>query len=353
MGLSKIELLIEVNNYFCAMKQKQLLFLHLFYWGMFLVGIIIVPYFVFNKGHFILGLTYCLTSFVCFYFNYFFIVPKFFEINKLYKAIAGFFISVTCFVLVRYFAEEVVLNHFFGISNYPEETEFWYYFFDNIYNSVTPIFMSTVFCLFKIYSSLDAERLQLVEEKKSAELKALKTQINPHFIFNTLNNIYSLVYQKSEKALPAIEELGQLLRYSTKDLEKDCITLDKEIGYIDSLIELEKLRLRNPELILVEKNIQYPHLNISPMLLVPFVENAFKHGDLRGKGFELKISDQDKILHFYLLNFKKDKMKDSVSGIGIQNVKKRLEILYPKHELNIKDSETEFIVDLKIDLQDE
>ncbi|MEJ5103580.1 sensor histidine kinase [Chryseobacterium sp. MYb328] len=335
------------------MKKKQLLFLHVFYWAMFLVGTIIVPAFVYKKGYIAFKLTYLLTSFVCFYFNYFFIVPRFFDIKKLYKAIVGFSISVTCFVVIRYFTEEVFLPLFFGIRNYPEGTEFGYYFFDNIYNSVTSIFISTVFCLFKIYSSLDAERLQLVEEKKNAELKALKTQINPHFIFNTLNNIYSLVYQKSEKALPAIEELGQLLRYSTKDLEEDFISLDKEIGYIDSLIELEKLRLRNPELILVEKDLQYSHLNISPMLLVPFVENAFKHGDLRGKGFDLKISDQNKVLHFYLLNFKKDKMKDSGSGIGIQNVKKRLEILYPKHELSIKDSETEFVVDLKIDLRDE
>ncbi|WP_089739084.1 sensor histidine kinase [Chryseobacterium jejuense] len=335
------------------MKKKQLLFLHVFYWAMFVVGTIIVPEIYSKREYSILRITYFITSFVCFYFNYIFIVPIFFDIKKLYKILIGFSISVTCFVLVRYFTDEVILKYFFGISNYPEGTEFWYYFFDNIYNSVTSIFISTVFCLFKIYSSLDAERLQLVEEKKNAELKALKTQINPHFIFNTLNNIYSLVYQKSEKALPAIEELGQLLRYSTKDLEEDFISLDKEIGYIDSLTELEKLRLRNPELILVEKNIQHPHLNISPMLLVPFVENAFKHGDLRGKGFELKISDQNKVLHFYLLNFKKDKMKDSVSGIGIQNVKKRLEILYPKHELNIKDSETEFMVDLKIDLKDE
>ncbi|MGE8556137.1 MAG: sensor histidine kinase [Chryseobacterium jejuense] len=335
------------------MKQKQLLFLHVFYWAMYLVGTIVVPYLIFNREHIIFGLTYFMTSFICFYFNYFFIVHRFFDIKKLYKTIFGFSISVTCFVLVRYCTEEIVLKHFFGIINYPEGTEFWYYFFDNIYNSVTPIFISTVFSLFKIYSSLDQERIQLAEEKKNAELKALKTQINPHFIFNTLNNIYSLVYQKSEKALPAIEELGQLLRYSTKDLEEDFISLDKEIGYIDSLTELEKLRLRNPELIHVEKNIQHPHLNISPMLLVPFVENAFKHGDLRGKGFELKISEQNKVLHFYLLNFKKDKMKDSVSGIGIQNVKKRLEILYPKHQLNIKDSETEFIVDLKIDLKDE
>ena len=336
------------------MKQKQLIFLHVFYWAMFLVGTIIVPHFVYDIQHIEFKFTYLLTSLVCFYFNFFIIVPRFFDINKLYKTIIGFSISVTCFVVIRYFTDEILLPYFGGVSNYPEGTNFGYYFFDNIYNSLTSIFISTVFCLFNIYSSLNEERLRLVEQKKNAELKALKTQINPHFIFNTLNNIYSLVYQKSDKALPAIEELSQLLRYSTKDLEKDFITLDKEVGYIDSLIALEKLRIRNPELLLSQKNIQYPHLKISPMLLVPFVENAFKHADFRGKGFEMKISDDHKILHFYLLNFKKEKTKDAVSGIGIENVKKRLEILYAGHyQLNIQDLETEFVVDLTIDLRDE
>ena len=161
-----------------------------------------------------------------------------------------------------------------------------------------------------------------------------------------------MVYQNSEKALPAIQELSQLLRYSTKDLEKDFISLEKEIGYLESLIALEKLRIKNPELLIINKNMKHPHLNISPMLLVPFVENAFKHGDFRGKGFNLKISDDDQILNFHLQNFKKQGSKDSLSGIGINNVKKRLEILYPKkHELNITDTENEFSVDLKIDLK--
>jgi len=250
--------------------------------------------------------------------------------------------------------EEWLLPTFFGIRNYAEGTKFIYYYFDNIFYSSTTIFISTTFWFFRYFIKTEVEKTELVKAKKNAELQALKTQINPHFIFNSLNNIYSLVYQNSDKALPAIEELSTLLRYSTKDLEKDFISLDKEIGYIDSLTALEKLRIKNPELLVIEKKIDYPKLNISPMILVPFVENAFKHGDFRNKGFEMKLSDENQILHFYLLNYKRDKMKDSLSGIGIDNVKKRLAILYPnKHELNIRNSETEFIVDLKIDLRNE
>ncbi|MCL1657840.1 MULTISPECIES: sensor histidine kinase [Elizabethkingia] len=238
-----------------------------------------------------------------------------------------------------------------GRGNYAEGTPFLFYFYDNIYFSSLTIFVSTSLWLFSYYSKLEKERVQLIEEKKNAELQALKTQINPHFIFNSLNNIYSLVYQNSDKALPALEELSQLLRYSTKDLEKDFILLDKEVGYMESLIALEKLRIKNPELIIFDKDIKNPKLLISPMLLVPFVENAFKHGDINGKGMELKVSDDNSRLHFYLRNSKKQRMKDFSSGIGIGNVKKRLQLIYPdKHWLEITETEDTFIVDLKIEL---
>lgn len=348
--LSKSIHKIALEFYFCTMKKQKLLYLHVFYWIINFIGSVILPYVVYHKQNPILSVTFFITSFICFYINYLYVVPYFFDIRKLHKTVIAFFISVCCFVLVRYFVEETLLPQFTGMRNYAEGTNFGFYFFDNIYYSSTTIFISTVFCMFKMFSKSEEEKTQLLSEKKIAELQALKTQINPHFIFNTLNNIYSLVYQKSEKALPAIEELSELLRYSTKDLEKDFIPVEKEIGYIESLVALEKLRIKNPELLIIKKNINYPQSNISPMLLVPFVENAFKHGDFSGKGFTLKISDNNEILHFYIQNFKMQRSKDSLSGIGIDNVKKRLNILYPKkHELII--NETEYSVDLKIDLK--
>lgn len=331
------------------MKANKLIYLHIFFWGIYMIGSVLIPYFIFNTERIILNITFFLTSFICFYVNYFMVAPNFFDASKWYKSVIAFLLSASCFVFVRYSVEEILLPATIGLRNYKEGTNFGFYFFDNIFYSSTTIFISTTFWFFKYFVDVEKEKSELIEAKKTAELQALKTQINPHFIFNSLNNIYSLVYQKSDKALPALEELSQLLRYSTKDLEKDFITLDKEIGYIESLIALESLRLKNPELLLVEKNINFPKLNISPMLIVPFVENAFKHGDFREKGFVVKMSDDNKVLHFNLHNFKKDKMKDSTSGIGIENVKKRLEILYPKkHELNITETKSEFIVDLKI-----
>ncbi|SEM77192.1 Histidine kinase [Chryseobacterium taichungense] len=336
------------------MKTSKLLYLHIFFWVIYIIGAVLIPYFVFYSNATIFNITFFITSIICFYVNYFIVVPRFFEADKIYKSIVAFFLSVSSFVLVRYFAEEWFLPTYFGIRNYSEDTDFGFYFFDNIFYSSTTIFISTTFWFFKYSIIAEEEKSQLIEAKKTAELQALKTQINPHFIFNSLNNIYSLVYQKSDNALPAIEELSRLLRYSTKDLGEDQIALEKEIGYIESLMALEKLRIKNPELLVFEKKILHLNLSISPMILVPFVENAFKHGDFRNKGFTMRISDENKILHFYLSNYKTGKMKDTVSGIGIDNVRKRLEILYPqRYTLDIKDLEKEFVVDLKINLRDE
>ncbi len=334
------------------MKKKQLLYLHLFFWFLYLTRDVMDFRLSIERQDepgIIFSVTFFITNFSCFYINYFWIVPKFFDLNKTYKFIIGYLVSILCFVVVRYSVEEMLTPLFFGIRNYAEGTGLAFYFYDNIYFSFITIFVSTVLCIFKLYSEMEAEKNKLMTEKKDAELQALKTQINPHFIFNSLNNIYSLVYQNSEKALPAIEELSRLLRYSTKDLEKPVIPLEKEMEYIESLIALESLRIKNPELLTVEKNITLPNQGISPMLLVPFVENAFKHGDFRDKGFILKISDDQGPLHFYLHNFKNSRYKDDFSGIGIENVRKRLEILYPgSYQLSIRENKSEFVVDLKI-----
>ena len=338
------------------MKKKQIIWLQIIYWSLNFFGTVITPLYFFDREYTlqstVLRITFFLAGIITFYICYLVIIPKVFRQEKVYTVILSFFLSILCFATVRYLMEEVLLPVTFGFRNYNQGTTLPYYFFDNIYYGCINVFIAGIVWLLEKFGVIENERQKLKQERNEAKIQALKTQINPHFIFNTLNNIYSLVYQNSEKALPAIEELSQLLRYSTKDLEKDFIPLEKEIGYLESLIELEKLRIKNPELLIINKKINFPNLNISPMLLVPFVENAFKHGDFGGKGFTLTISDENQRLQFHLHNFKKSKSKDSVSGIGIGNVKKRLEILYPnQHEINITETETDFTVDLKIDLR--
>ena len=340
------------------MKKQQIIWLQIIYWSLNFFGTVITPIFFFAKERdlqsAVLRSTFFLSGILTFYICYLFIIPKVFRQEKVYTVILSFFLSIVCFATIRYSLEEILSPIIFGFRNYDQETGLLFYFFDNIYYGCINVFIAGIMWLLEKFGVIETERQKLEQERNQAKIQALKTQINPHFIFNTLNNIYSLVYQNSEKALPAIEELSQLLRYSTKDLEKDFIPLEKEIGYLESLIELEKLRIKNPELLIIQKKINFPTLNISPMLLVPFVENAFKHGDFSGKGFTMKISDENQKLQFNLHNFKKPKSKDSLCGIGIGKVKKRLEIIYPKkHELNIIETETDFTVDLKIDLRND
>ena len=338
-------------SYFYHMNNRQILFLHIFYWLLNIAFSLVIPRFVEGAKSSVLSYTIFIVSFIVFYINYFFVVPIFFNPKKLYLSVVGYFISVTCFVLLRYFSEELVVKAIRGFGNYHPKTPFWFYFYDNIFYSTASIFFSTAICLFKQFSRSEDEKAKILNEKKTAEIQALKTQINPHFIFNSLNNIYSLVFQKSDKALPAIEELSELLRYSTKDLEQDFIPIKREIGYIESLIALEKLRIRNPEMIRLEKNIQNESLQISPMLLVPFVENAFKHGDYNSHEMKIEIQESQQILHFRIENEKRQGSKDHSSGIGVGNVKKRLDLIYPKkYELTISNEGNRFVVDLKIEL---
>lgn len=338
------------------MKKKQIIWLQIIYWSFNFVGNVITPAIFFPEKNGlqiqILNVTYFLVGIATFYICFLFIIPKVFNPKKLYTSILVFILSIACFATLRYLIEEVFLPATFGFRNYNKDTSLAYYFFDNTYNGSIVVFISGILWLLEKFGVIEAEKKQLEVERNQAQIQALKTQINPHFIFNSLNNIYSLVYQKSEKALPALEELSKLLRFSSKDLEKDKITLEKEVGYIESLTALEKLRLKNPELLVFKKNIEDPQLSISPMILVPFVENAFKHGDFNEKGFDLKIIEASGKLNFYLHNFKNSRTKDSVSGIGITNVKKRLEILYPKKFiLDIGETESDFTVDLMIDLK--
>jgi len=147
--------------------------------------------------------------------------------------------------------------------------------------------ISVLSSYFFIYSLLirlainwyENQKLQadFINQKQISELALLRSQVNPHFFFNTLNNIYSLVYQKSDDAPEAVMKLSSIMRYMLYDATTDKVLLEKEIEYLKSFIELEKLRLRNKDFVSLTINGSSEGLTIAPMILIPFVENAFKH----------------------------------------------------------------------------
>lgn len=178
-------------------------------------------------------------------------------------------------------------------------------------------------------------------------------QNNPHFIFNTLNNIYSLILTDSNKALAAVENLSTLFRYTSKNYQTGFIQLGDELEYIKSFVELEKLRLRNPENIILNIDVD-PNLMITPITLIPFIENAFKHGTADDPNFPISIDikTNNNILTLSQKNKISFKFKDKSSGISVDQVIQNLESAYEnKFDLNINNDGNDYDLKLTIILE--
>jgi ligand-binding sensor domain-containing protein len=205
----------------------------------------------------------------------------------------------------------------------------------------------------EIYAQAQQLKNELVAQNHASELALLRSQINPHFLFNTLNNIYSLVYQKADTAPEAVMKLSEIMRYMLYDSGVEKVALSKEINYLESFIELHRLRIRDKSFIEFNVTGNVNSLLIPPMLLVPFVENAFKHGTKQAKtpGIKIDLAIDGSDITFEVKNYyKKDNSnKDKIGGIGLPNVKRRLELLFNgRHNLFISDANDEFYVKLEL-----
>lgn len=197
-------------------------------------------------------------------------------------------------------------------------------------------------------------------QDREAELKLLKAQLNPHFLFNTLNNLYGLSVIKSDNLPNLMLKLSDLLRYSLYETKMEFVSLEKEIQHLENYIALEEIRLENSVQINFSKSESTSSIMIAPMLLMVFVENTFKHlGEIQNKPSRVSIHlivDQGK-LFFKCVNTRDKKeipvrnFKNEKGGIGLKNVRKRLDLLYPEsHLLEIKLDNENYIVELTIDL---
>ena len=194
----------------------------------------------------------------------------------------------------------------------------------------------------------------MAKEKLTSELSFLKSQVNPHFLFNTLNGIYSLANKKSDKTAGAIVKLSELMRHMLYESEKEFISLDKEIEYLENYIDLQKLRLSKEAKVSFDIQGDTSNKKIEPMLLIPFIENAFKHGvDASGADISIELSISENNLQFRVNNRISDsKEKDDNSGIGLSNIIKQLNHLYPgKHTLNIDEKDGYFLIELILNLK--
>ncbi len=199
--------------------------------------------------------------------------------------------------------------------------------------------------------------LKLEEEKKSMELKVLKNQLNPHFLFNTLNNLYTLTLKKDDKAPEVIAKLSEILDFVLYRCNEDFVSIEKEIALIENYIALEKLRYDENRLtISFTKDIEQSN-KISPLVILTFIENAFKHGvinETEKATIKLHLASQKGQITFSIENTKPQNDFTSISNkskIGLENVRKQLELLYPKkHQLVIEETQTIFKVKLYLTL---
>jgi len=296
---------------------------------------------------------------VYFYLNYYIFIPKFYFPKK-YVVFAA--LTLLCFLLVSFipnllFPDKIFMLHPQGQSiatnpSYiipPPINESFFRFFSHHFFEFLIVF--TLSLLLKISS-----QLKLAEkEKVNAELSYLKAQINPHFLFNTLNSIYSLAIEKSDYTATAVVKLSGMMRYVITDASQKFVPLEKEINYVSDYIDLQKLRIDSTIKLSYLVTGDTARKKIAPLLLISFIENAFKYGVNAEENSEIKINiDITKsYLHLRVFNKKVNiqQVNNTKSGLGIENTENRLQLLYPaNHKLVITDTKEDFSILLSLHL---
>ena len=227
---------------------------------------------------------------------------------------------------------------------------------DDIFIDVNQkIFPFLVIVFFSLMLRMNSRWRQTEREKMAAELSYLKAQINPHFLFNTLNSIYSLAIMKSGETPTAIVKLSGMMRYVLSEAATDFVSLEKEIIYIKNYIDLQKIRFGESISLDFVINGDVTAKRIAPLLLIPFIENAFKHGVNAEEDSVIKIKIEVNENEVFLSVFNKKVTvyisEENRSGLGVENTQNRLEQLYPKrHQLSIYDTDEKYLVELLVRL---
>jgi two-component system LytT family sensor kinase len=287
-----------------------------------------------------------------FYLNYFIFIPKL----LFKKRVLLYVLSLIGGLAVIIILSE---SYFYFLETYINRRPHHHHFFGRF----TFIPLTPALVAFAVSSSIkittewfitERQKKEMEAEKLFSELAFLKSQINPHFLFNILNNICSLARKKSDDTENAIIKLSQIMRYMLQDSKNEKVPLGKEIEYLQNYIELQRLRISDQVKIEFRTMGRTDMIMIEPLLLIPFVENAFKHGVsyLENSEINIFLKVEMNFLLFRVENNIVKPLKDMImqeSGIGLKNVVRRLELLYPgKHNLTISDNGEQYHVELNI-----
>lgn len=295
------------------------------------------------------------------YFNLYYLIPKFLYVGKYKTYIFGVLLTVlicTGLITAGYFLNAYYSNLTFE-QLFGKKPEQWLDIYAKAALPSTLAAMTLAMSLKLGKNWLNSEKKRLVLEKENVEteLKYLKSQINPHFLFNTINSIFVLIHKNPDLASESLASFSEMLRYQLYECNDQEISLSKDLHFLENFIDLETLRLNEnqTELVFEINHESAKNYNIAAFMLLPFVENAFKHVS-KGKTQKnfiklyLVVNDQ-KTLEMSIENSKNIEMISENSGIGLKNVQRRLNLIYPeKHSLKIESTESTFKILLKINL---
>ncbi|MFC2129932.1 sensor histidine kinase [Bacteroidota bacterium] len=339
------------------MKRSTEIIIHILFWLLYIANSMITYDSQYLENYGMLNIvvrqsTFFIIIIVIFYINYIFLIPRYLSHRKYWSYVVGVS-TLLAISFLLYILQARFLDWYFKSGDS--------YLVDRLIAIPYLLFQTIFYLLVSTGAKFTMDwfnnlklKDELEREKTVSEIKLLKSQISPHFLFNTLNNLYSLVQRKSDDAPDAVLMLSDLMRYMLKENSKEKIELVKEISYVKSYIELQRLRLSNPKIVKSEILIDNATVQISPMLLIPFVENTFKHADITSPDavIEFKLELKKDSLFFTVDNHIKQRNKDETTGVGLKNVKRRLDLLYPNnHQLFINNEDNKFHVTLELNLK--
>ncbi|MCJ7936229.1 MAG: sensor histidine kinase [Chryseobacterium sp.] len=281
------------------------------------------------------------------------------HINKLFKYILCSVIVVAAVLVHRFYTHYLIYPYIYAVTETLDGKEPSGYINGLVaFNS----FMDLIFMVGLVFgieitrqkSLLKEQISQLKSEKLDQELTMLKAQINPHFLFNTLNNIYGMALKKADETPDVILQLSKVMRYNIYEAAEKNISLEKDIENIKDFIQIQKIR-HGHLTVNFNQSIDNPLQEISPLILIQFVENAFKHGVSESLGdpfITIDIQLKNGVLTYFIENSKEERSPEHSTKIGLKNIRRQLELLYPEHSLNVEDQNDTYIVHLTINFYD-
>ncbi len=291
------------------------------------------------------------------YFVLYWLVPRYFRTKNLTELLLSLaVVTMAATLFSQWLWMEVIYPHVYQVSSPEPVATFARKLFRFLWSSIDILLLLSVASALKFFRlrQIAAEReRQLVEEKLQSELSFLRSQTNPHFLFNTLNNLYHLARKRSEDTPDAILKLSDMLRFMLYECATPSIRISQEIKVIRDYLELERLRYGERLQADFQVEVDDESQAISPLLLLPFVENAFKHGASESRGeawVRIFLKVKNGRLDFRVENAKSVGDAEIKDGLGLKNVKRQLELLYPEHDLTIDSQGDTFSADLKISL---